>query len=319
MARMIPEPRGRAVKPVYKEAVGARYAMWMKGTRWLPLLDEFARRAHRELRVTLTRPANPDRWLFLVGCYNSGTTLIADVLGEHPQIAALPDEGQYLTDQLLLDYKIGLPRMWVGREDLFRMDETSTGPDVQRIRKEWAMRLPRTAPVVLEKTPANMARTRWLQANFPNAHFVGILRNPYAVIDGIRRKADPQHLEAGWPIEMCARQWARSNEVLAEDATHLERFMWLRYEDFVNSTAESIAKVLEFVGLPQTMQLAAGADLERARAARTDPRHECGEHRGTRARGYPDHQFADWAPDRGLWIPAPRDVNGTPAASRAAV
>jgi len=255
---MIPEHRWRAVKPVYIEPVSARYAMPMKGTRWLPLLDEFARRAHRELRVTLTRPASPDRWLFLVGCYNSGTTLIADVLGEHPQIAALPDEGQYLTDQLLLDYKIGLPRMWVGREDLFRMDETSTGPDVQRMRKEWAMRLPRTAPVVLEKTPANMARTRWLQANFPNAHFVGILRNPYAVIDGIRRKAEPQHIEAGWPIEMCAHQWARSNEVLAEDATHLERFMWLRYEDFVNSTAESIARVLEFVGLPQTMTLEQG-------------------------------------------------------------
>ncbi len=230
----------------------------MKGTRWLPLLDEFARRAHRELRVTLARPASPDRWLFLVGCYNSGTTLIADVLGEHPQIAALPDEGQYLTDQLLLDYKIGLPRMWVGREDLFRMDETSTGPDIHRMCKEWSMRLPHTSPVVLEKTPANMARTRWLQANFKNAHFVGILRNPYAVIDGIRRKADPQHLEAGWPIEMCARQWARSNEVLAEDANHLKRFMWLRYEDFVNSTAESIAKALEFVGLPQTMQLQQG-------------------------------------------------------------
>jgi hypothetical protein len=255
---MIPEPCDRAVKPVYNDAAGARYAMRMKGTRWLPLLDEFARRAHRELRVTLTRPASPDRWLFLVGCYNSGTTLIADVLGEHPQIAALPDEGQYLTDQLLLDYKIGLPRMWVGREDLFRMDETSTGPDVQRMRKEWAMRLPHKAPVVLEKTPANMARTRWLQANFPNAHFVGILRNPYAVIDGIRRKADPQHLATGWPIEMCARQWARSNEVLAEDATHLDRFMWLRYEDFVNATAESIARVLEFVGLPQTMQLEQG-------------------------------------------------------------
>lgn len=230
----------------------------MKGTRWLPLLDEFARRAHRELRVTLTRPASPDRWLFLVGCYNSGTTLIADVLGEHPQVAALPDEGQYLTDQLLLDYKVGLPRMWVGREDLFRMDETSTGPDVHRMRKEWAIRLHRAAPVVLEKTPANMARTRWLQANFPNAHFVGILRNPYAVIDGIRRKAEPQHLDAGWPIEMCAHQWARSNEVLAEDATQLDHFMWLRYEDFVNSTAESIARVLEFVKLPQTMQIEQG-------------------------------------------------------------
>ena len=221
----------------------------MRSTRWTQLLDEFARRTHREIRVSLARPADPDKWLFVVGCYNSGTTLLAEVLGRHRSIACLPDEGQYLTDQLLVDYTIGLPRMWVEREDLFRMDEESTGPDVKRIRKEWASRLDKRAPVVIEKTPANMARTRWLQSNFRNAHFVCVIRNPYAVAAGIRKKAKPQHLRHGWPIELCARQWARSNEVLESDTRNLDRFMWLRYEEFAVDMPGSLRRVCEFIGV----------------------------------------------------------------------
>ena len=28
----------------------------------------------------------PDQWLFLLGCYNSGTTILRDVLGAHPEL-----------------------------------------------------------------------------------------------------------------------------------------------------------------------------------------------------------------------------------------
>ena len=90
---MIAECPGPAVTGIYFGPLLQGYATCMKGTRWRALLDEFARRTHRELRITLARPANPEKWLFVVGCYNSGTTLIADALADHPQIAALPDEG----------------------------------------------------------------------------------------------------------------------------------------------------------------------------------------------------------------------------------
>lgn len=108
----------------------------------------------------------------------------------------------------------------------------------------------RHAPVIVEKTPANMARTRWLQANFRHACFVGVIRDPYAVAAGIRKKAEPRHLASGWPIEMCAHQWARSNLVLEEDVQHLERFLWVRYEDFVEAPSQTLTAILDLVGLP---------------------------------------------------------------------
>jgi hypothetical protein len=218
-------------------------------TRWSPLLREFAGRAHREARVTLARPLAPAKWLFVVGCYNSGTTLLAELLGRHPEIAALPDEGQYLTDQLVRDYEVGLPRMWAEREALFRMTEDSIGPDVVRIKKEWAVRIAARRSVVVEKTPANIARTRWLQRHFRDAYFVVLIRNGYAVAEGIARKAEPRHREIGWPLDLCARQWRRCYEVVEEDAPHLERLLWMKYEDLTAEANRELRRIFEFVGV----------------------------------------------------------------------
>ena len=112
------------------------------------------------------------------------------------------------------------------------------------------MRLTKKAPIILEKTPANGARTRWLQKHFNHAHFVGLIRDPYAVAEGIRRKARPVHRPEGWPIPMTARQWLRSNQVLLEDAKSLHRFTWIRYEDLTEDPTETLNGILGFLDLP---------------------------------------------------------------------
>ena len=139
--------------------------------------------------------------------------------------------------------------MWVEREDLFRLTEEDEGPDPDRIKKEWAMRLSTKAPIILEKTPTNSARTRWLQKHFDNAHFIGLIRDPYAVAEGIRRKARPVHRPEGWSITMTARQWLRSNQMLREDAEALRRFIWIRYEDLTADPTETLNSILEFLDL----------------------------------------------------------------------
>ncbi len=219
------------------------------GTRWREIGRECLGRLHRELRISLTPMVVPEKWVFVVGCYNSGTELLMSLLGAHPAIAPLPDEGQFLTDQLVCDYELGLPRMWVLREDLFRLGPDDGGPDPARLKREWLMRLDRKRPVFLEKSPPNAARTLWLERHFENAHFIAIVRNGYAVAEGIRRKAEPFHLKEGWPIELCARQWNRSNEVLVEDAARLKKVLWVRYEDLAESPGDELARILGFLGL----------------------------------------------------------------------
>lgn len=221
----------------------------MRGTRWATVLRESLGAIHRELRITLTPVPRPRVWAFIVGCYNSGTTLLARMLASHPEIAVLPTEGQFLTDQFARDYELGVPRMWVLREDYFRLTEADAGADPVRLKKEWGSRLDRRRPVLVEKSPPNAARVRWLQHHFENAHFIALVRNGYAVAEGIRRKAEPRHRPEGWPIALCARQWARSNEVLLEDAAHLDRVLWVRYEDLAERPDDELARMFEFLGL----------------------------------------------------------------------
>ncbi len=212
-------------------------------------LREHLGSALREVKVALTAPPRPDAWLFLIGCYNSGTTLLSSLLSSHPDVGALPTEGQFLTDQLRKDFLTGLPRMWHKREDLFRMTETDAGPDPQRIKKEWGLRLDRSRPVLLEKSPPNTARTRWLQANFENAHFIFLVRNGYAVAEGIVRKGRPHHRSEGWTIADAAQQWRRSIEVVDEDGPHLRKLMWIRYEDVAAHAVESLNEITRFLGI----------------------------------------------------------------------
>ena len=221
----------------------------MKSTRFKPILRECLGQLHREIKIAITPVPEGKTWVFLVGCYNSGTTLLSEILGQHTSISALPTEGQFITDEFVKDYDLGVPRMWVQREDLFCLNEDSEGPDPVRIKKEWAIRLDLDKPLLLEKSPPNSAKTRWLQKHFENAHFIGIVRNPYAVSEGISRKAEPHHLVHGWPIEMCAYQWRRSNEILMNDAQHLARFMWVKYEDLVEDTQASLNRITEFLGI----------------------------------------------------------------------
>jgi len=219
----------------------------MKGTRFKPVLRECLGTLSRELKIALTPVPKDKKWVFLVGCYNSGTTLLAELLGQHPSISALPTEGHFITDQFVTDYELGLPRMWVKREDIFCLTEDDEGPDSYRIKKEWAMRLDTSKPVLLEKSPPNSARTRWLQKHFENAYFIGIVRNGYAVAEGISRKAEPRHLVDGWPIQMAAAQWKRSNDVLKKDAGYLTHFKWVTYEDLTSNTLDTLNNIAEFI------------------------------------------------------------------------
>lgn len=222
---------------------------------------------HREIRVQLTPVPQPDKWLFLVGCYNSGTTLLDRLLARHPSISSLPDEGHFLTDQFTKDYEVGLPRMWIDDEALFRLTEDDDGPDATRIKKEWGMRAGRIRSVFLEKSPPNTPRVRWLQAHFRPAYFVSIVRNGYAVAEGISRKAEPQ--AGAWPIEKCALQWRRSIEILEQDTPHIERLLWVRYEDLADNPQSVLDTIFEFVGLPGL-----GAELGAAASVSVHERNE---------------------------------------------
>lgn len=210
----------------------------------------------RRLLYPFARVPIPDRWIFIVGCYNSGTSLLARILAKHPLVGGMPDEGVYYTDSLSYPEQFGWPRMWVECLDQVRLDPDDATPErILRIKKQWSLAYPKGKPNLLEKSVVNAVRMPFLQAHFQPAFFISLVRNGYAVAEGIQRRTNP----AGWknpryseqyPIELCARQWRASDEVIGRDGENLERFIQISYEDLTSEPVGVMRKVTDFLGLP---------------------------------------------------------------------
>ena len=197
----------------------------------------------RDFRRRVTKLLQDHRWIFLVGCNNSGTTLIHDVLAATGKFGFMLHEGQRYTDVLRRAQKRGFQRVWSEYVGELQMDERHPTSGVPRLLFDWLGELPRPLkPMILEKTTANTVRMRWLQRAFPGAAFIGIVRSGYAVVEGIKRKG-------GKSAERGARHWKLVNEMMLNDATHVKKFLLVRYEDFVASPRETLLRIAEFLGL----------------------------------------------------------------------
>lgn len=210
------------------------------------------RPALRALVTTVMPVRRPDKWLFLVGCYNSGTTILRRILESHPDIAGLPHEGVQMTDAFPDLETGGFPRMMFANRQMWDLPDEGAETRVTRAIRDWSPWWPSSAPVFLEKSIDHTTRIPWLDRHFPNAHFVAITRNGYCVCEGVRRRATPQGaarqaLGAEYPMPMIAAQWA-AFDALLHDNLPVTRHYHLRYEDFMSEPVRHIDAILDFIG-----------------------------------------------------------------------
>ena len=181
-------------------------------------------------------------WLFLLGVNNSGTTLLTRMLESHPQIRSLPHEGQRYTRALAKPGQFGAVRLWGTQMEAFRLTETDAPDIARRCRFDWAHAYEHRPGVILEKSPPNTVRSRWLQAHFRPCRFIAIVRNPYAVCQGIRRRQ-------GHDIEAAATHWARSNGCLLDDLPRLERAQLITYEALCDDPERTLDQINRLLAL----------------------------------------------------------------------
>lgn len=198
------------------------------------------------------RVLTPERWIFVIGCYNSGTTLLKDMLAEHPHIGVLAGEGVKFSDALPRPEDFGWQRMWCECVEKMRLDPAD-GARAERIKKQWSVLYPQ-GPNLLEKSIANAVQLPFLERQFAPAYFVYIVRNGYAVAEGIRRKTTPGQrgnpiYKEQYPIELCARQWAESDRIVEEDGRGVARFLRVTYEDFTADPMGVVGQITDFIGI----------------------------------------------------------------------
>ncbi|MBJ7331723.1 MAG: sulfotransferase [Solirubrobacteraceae bacterium] len=201
-----------------------------------------------------TPPAH--RHVFVGGLHRSGTTPLAKWLAEHPQISGLTgtgvpeDEGQHVQRVYPPAARFGGPGTFAFSPEA-HMTETSplaTPASRERLDAAWGAHWERARPVLLEKSPPNLVRTRFLQALYPEASFVVITRHPGAVAMATRKWAGPLR---NVRVHTLVRHWFVAHECFLRDSAHLRRVLLVRYEDLVSAPGRELARVHRFLGVDE--------------------------------------------------------------------
>jgi hypothetical protein len=134
------------------------------------------------------RPGPP---FFLIGCHNSGTTILANLIGQHPAVANWSEapevwapEGSFLNWSVLAAPPRPQPFLF-DIKPYARTLETHGGdiPYIQRAFHLFAMT--RRKARFLNKNPHISLSIPYIEAAFPNARYIYIRRNGYAVVQSL--------------------------------------------------------------------------------------------------------------------------------------
>ncbi|MDM8558081.1 sulfotransferase [Candidatus Parabeggiatoa sp. HSG14] len=176
------------------------------------------------------------RWIFILGCEQSGTNLLAKILCQHESIAPIE------MSAAPLEKIVTVPALWTEKETVIRA-KTSEIFKTSEVDSENYTHL------IVEGLPANMGKALLLQAQFPNAYFILIVRDSYAVSLALRDHVQQTHGTMPLLLHRAARQWQRSLAMLQEDAPKLQHFLEIQYEDVLDNPKNTLEKVFNFLSL----------------------------------------------------------------------
>lgn len=207
----------------------------------------------------------PDQKLvFIGGLHRSGTSLLHAMLREHPSVSGFhntgvpEDEGQHLQTVYQAAYRYGGPgkfcfdpNAWLGETSPLVSDDTR-----KALLNDWGKYWDINCSVLLEKSPPNLIRTRFLQALFPEAYFIIVVRHPAIVSLATQKWSDTS-------INSLLSHWQTAHNIFLNDKPHLHRVVIIRYEDLIRKKEKTLEKLCNFLGITpyqSTEELSAKVD-----------------------------------------------------------
>jgi len=180
--------------------------------------------------------------IFIVGCPRSGTTLLRLILDSHSNISCGP-ETHFLTD---LESVVG--RYW-HRLEMFKFEKNYWHAKVadffDSFQREYAAA--RGKGRWADKTPKYSVKLPFLDAVFPHAQFVHLIRDPHDVVASHRER---------WGYRSAATCASRTWREYVSSASGFGRtlpagrYIEMRYEELVAEPESTMRRLLEFLGEP---------------------------------------------------------------------
>jgi hypothetical protein len=222
-----------------------------------------------------------DRLLFVISPPRAGSTLLQRMLGSHSQVFTYPEPhlisplaflGYYdLVDKAPYDhinaaeaiktFVAGLPN---GEDDY--LDALRAYTDTLYGR----MLAPSGKRYFLDKTPANGLVLPFLTKLYPDAHYVVLTRHPLAVASSYANSFFDGDWHAATHFNPIANRYVPALARLLRDRPR--HVLQVGYEQLVRDPAGELAKLFEFLGLPnEPNAVNYGEHFEPARAGMGDP------------------------------------------------
>lgn len=191
------------------------------------------------------------KYVFVCGLHRSGTSLLGRNVARmenctgFKNTVALMDEGQFLQDVYPIAGKYGGAGRFGFDPRSHRTEASSllTPENVVRLQASWHAYWDKSKRICVEKTPANLLMTRFLQAAFSNSYFVVIRRHPVAVSIASRR----------WKVSLTSlhsllEHWLHCHEVFDQDKKYLKHVYELTYEDYIENPDKYHEEIAAFIG-----------------------------------------------------------------------
>lgn len=172
--------------------------------------------------------------VFICGLHRSGTSLLHDLLSAQADISGFSgtgvpkDEGQFLQTVYKQAYHYGGPGRFGFREEaaLSEHSALATPQNAIKLFREWSQYWDLTKSVLVEKSPPNLIRTRFLQQLFPEAYFIILMRHPVAVAGATKKWSTSSRYSL-------FKHWLVCHQKFRNDAPGLHKVLCIRYEEMV--------------------------------------------------------------------------------------
>lgn len=196
-----------------------------------------------------SRETEEIKHVFVCGMPRSGTTILAKEIAGLANCTGLEntgvmmDEGQYLQDVYPTEWACGGAGRFgfASQSHLTENSPLLTSANASRLRRSWETYWDRNKTIRVEKTPGNLLKTRFLQAAFPNAHFIVVKRHPVPVCLATQKWSVT-------PLHELFQHWLRCHEIFDGDKKRLEHVYELSYEDYIQNPKKYLEEIASFIG-----------------------------------------------------------------------
>lgn len=190
------------------------------------------------------------KFIFIGGLHRSGTSLVHEILRDHPKISGFQstsvpeDEGQHLQSVYPSAECFGGPGRFGFDESSFMDDSHPLASiiNAEKLFDEWGCYWNMQCDYLIEKSPPNLVRTRFLQSMFENSIFIVIFRHPIALSYATKKWSKTS-------IHSLLEHSFLCYERFLADLPYLRRCFVLRYEDFISSPQETINQIYQLIGI----------------------------------------------------------------------